>query len=98
MSLRKPAQPAATTRQSPRLPLPAVRRKIWEAARDLVASGDGREISSVLASRFSTSERIIDAVLVIEGLRHERIAATLRTGIVSALEQAREADGEAEAA
>ena len=94
----KPAGTATSNRQSPRLPLLPVRRKMWEAARDLVASGDSREVSAVLANRFNTSERIVDAVLVLEGLKHERVAATLRTGIVSALEQAREADADAAAA
>jgi hypothetical protein len=48
-------------------------------------------LGKALASRFSTSERIIDLVLIIEGMRHERTAAALRTGIVGALEAARDA-------
>lgn len=98
MNPRKPARAATTNRRSLRLPLLPVHREIWEAARDLVAAGDPREVSAVLANRFNTSERIIDAVLVLEGLKHERVAATLRTGIVSTLEQAREVDSQAEAA
>jgi hypothetical protein len=88
--MRKPAARAGTPRR-PRLPLPAVRVQIWQAACDLVAAGDTRELGRTLASRFSTSERIIDMVLIIEGMRHERTAAALRTGIVGALEAARDA-------
>ena len=34
----------------------------------------------------------IDAALVLEGLKYERMAATLRTGIASPFEQARKAE------
>ena len=68
-----------------------MRLEIWKSACELVAAGETRELSRVLASRFSTSERIIDTVLVIEGMRHERTAATLKTGIIGALEAAKDA-------
>jgi hypothetical protein len=58
----------------------------------MVASGETREISEVLASRFHTGERVIDMVIVLEGIKHERIAATLRTGVLNALELARDAE------
>jgi hypothetical protein len=35
------------------------------------------------ANRFHTSERVIDTILVIEGMRHERVAAALRNGLVT---------------
>jgi len=91
-------KPPTSTTQRTRLPLAPVRRAIWEAARDLVVTGDAREISGVLANRFSSSGAIIDRVLVLEGMRHERIAATLRTGVSNALDMAREAADREEAA
>jgi hypothetical protein len=86
-------QPSKATTSQPRtvLPLPAVRRRIWEQACDLVASGELREHSAILAGRFHSSERIINRVLVIEGMRHEREAAALRTGLLNTLEIAGEA-------
>lgn len=57
----------------------------------MVASGEERSIAAVLANRFNTSERIISLCLITEGMRHERIAAALRTGVLNALEIAREA-------
>ena len=50
-----------------------------------------REHSAILAGRFHSSERIINRVLVIEGMRHEREAVALRTGLLNTLEIAREA-------
>ena len=88
--LRKPAARAGMLRR-PRLPLQPVRVEIWHAACELVSAGETRELGKALASRFSTSERIIDLVLIIEGMRHERTAAALRTGIVGALEAAKDA-------
>jgi len=46
----------------------------------------------VLADRFRLSERIVDLCRMLEGLRHQRAAAALRSGIVSALEMARAAE------
>ena len=88
--LRKPAARAGALRR-PRLPLAPVRVAIWQAACELAAAGDTRELGKTLAARFSTSERIIDLVLISQGMRHERTAAALRTGIVSALEAAKDA-------
>lgn len=93
---RKPVARAGILRRS-HLPLQPVRLKIWRAACDLVANGETRELGKTLASRFSTSERIIDMVLVIEGMRHERTAAALRTGLVGALEAAKDASASVEA-
>jgi hypothetical protein len=89
--VRKPARTATTGGQPSRLPLPQVRRRIWIQACELVAVGEQRELSAVLANRFHTSERIIDTVLVSEGMRHERIAAALRNGLVNTLSIAHEA-------
>jgi hypothetical protein len=90
MALRKQPSKATASRQGA-LPLAPVRRQIWEQACDLIASGELREHSAILAGRFHSSERIIDRVLVIEGMRHEREAAALRTGLLNTLEIAREA-------
>jgi hypothetical protein len=87
---KKPAASAKTSRR-PRLPLPAVRQQIFAAAADLIASDDQRELSAVLSKRFGLPERAIDLALVTEGMRHERVAAALRTGILSALESAKDA-------
>jgi hypothetical protein len=73
------------------MPLPSVRRRIWEQACDLIASGEEREHALVLAGRFQCSQRIIHRALLIEGMRHEREAAALRTGVLNALTIAREA-------
>ena len=73
----------------PRLPLKPVRQQIWAQACELVIAGHAREISQTLANRFHVSERAVDAILVLEGLRHERTAATLKTGVLSALEESR---------
>ena len=88
--LRKPVSRAGTPRRA-RLPLQPVRLEIWQAACELVSAGETRELGKALASRFSTSERIIDLVWIAEGMRHERTAAALRTGIVGALEAAKDA-------
>ena len=90
MALRKQPSKACSARRAA-LPLPAVRRRIWEQACDLIASGEQREPSTILAARFHSSERVINRVLVIEGMRHEREAAALRTGLLNTLEIAREA-------
>ena len=71
---KKPPRAAGSPRR-PRLPLRPVRLQIWAAACDLVIQGHGDEVSAVLANRFHTSERIIDMVLVTEGMRQERVAA-----------------------
>jgi hypothetical protein len=91
MAPRKKPSKALTARSRVSLPLPAVRRRIWEQACDLIASGEQREHSALLAGRFHTSERLINRVLVIEGMRHEREAAALRTGLLNTLEIAKEA-------
>jgi len=75
----------------PRLPLVSVRRQIWEAALDL--QRDGRSIAATLAKRFDLPAHTIEAVLLLEGAKHERTAAALRTGIANTLELAREAGG-----
>jgi hypothetical protein len=91
MAPRKQPTKASTSRSRAALPLPAVRRRIWEQACDLISSGEQREISTILAARFHSSERMINRVLVIEGMKHEREAIALRTGLLNALQIAREA-------
>jgi len=90
MATRKQPSKASTSRSRAGLPLLAVRRRIWDQACDLIASGE-REHSAVLAGRFHCSERIVNRVLLIEGMRHEREAAALRTGILNAIEIAKDA-------
>lgn len=87
---KKPPQREVEARRV-RLPLAPVRAQIWAAACELVGDGHADEVSATLANRFHTSERIIDMVLVLEGMKHERIAATLRTGMIAALEESRRA-------
>lgn len=89
-SSRKPPQRASNASRKPRLPLPAVRARIWAAAVEMVADGSSEAIISVLANRFHTSHRIIELVLIVEGARHERVAAAFRTGIISTMANARE--------
>jgi hypothetical protein len=74
-----------------RLPLPAVRRRIWEQAVELATTDDVRDMAAVLANRFKIPERVIHLVLIAEGMAHERTAAALRNGMVNALSMAREA-------
>lgn len=85
---RKPPQSAPAPHRRARLPLRPVREAIWEAACALAVDGHSQELSAILAGRFHTSQRIIDLVLVTEGMRHQRTAATLRTGMLAALQQA----------
>ena len=91
MALPRKQPSKATSSRRTALPLAPVRRQIWEAACELITAGEPREHSAILAGRFHSSERIIMRVLLIEGMRHEREAAALRTGVLSALEIAREA-------
>ena len=74
-----------------------VRNACRAAACERVAIGCADEVSAVLANRLHTSERTIDMVLVLQGIRHERVAAALRTGVLSALEEARQAGASIEA-
>jgi len=90
MAQRKQPSKATASRRGA-LPLAPVRRQIWEAACDLIASGEQREHSAILAGRFHSSERIVNQVLLLEGLRFEREAVALRNGVLNALEIAREA-------
>jgi hypothetical protein len=90
MAPRKQPSKATASRRGA-LPLAPVRRQIWEAACELITAGESREHSAILAGRFHSSERIITRVLLLEGMRFEREAAALRTGLLSTLELAREA-------
>src|SRR4029077_12989049 len=90
-SPRKPATRAGTIRTAS-LPVPAVRRKIWEAACDLLARQDCRLIHKALANRFQISECAVSRSLVIQGMKHERAAAALQHGVMTALALAREAE------
>jgi len=73
------------------LPLAETRRQIWEAAAELIALGDPRDITELLAKRFRASHATIARVMVLEALRFEREAAALRHGVRNALQIAREA-------
>lgn len=95
MTPRKPAARAGSSWKIS-LPLRPVRKRIWEEAREL--AGSDRPIGATLSRRFELPPATIEAVLVWEGIRHERTATALRTGIVNALEIAREASEENEAA
>ncbi len=88
---RKPMRTAVEARQRGQLPLVPVRQQIWAQACELVQSGDTRDLCALLANRFHTSERIIQTVLVLQGIQHERAAATLRNGIRNTLSLEREA-------
>lgn len=89
---RKPASRARIGAHSPRLPLPAVRREIWEQACELVTAGRAHELVAVLANRFQFPQRTVVAVLMAEGMSHQRAAATLRNGISNVLMLARDAE------
>lgn len=97
MPIRKCAasatHPNGNTRRRvhPALPCRGLRSQIWEAAKDMLALGDDREISRVLSSRFRVAETVVDRILVVEGVTHERGRAALSTGIQSALGIEREA-------
>jgi hypothetical protein len=91
MTPRKQPTKATALRPSVPLPLAETRRQIWEAAADLIASGDARDISAVLARRFQTTQATISRVMVMEALRYEREAAALRHGVRNALQLARDA-------
>ena len=96
MTPRKQPAKATAPRSSVPLPLPPIRRQIWEAACELVLSGDPFR-PGALANRFRTTERIINRVLVAEGMRHEREAAMLRNGLLNTLELSRESGAAVEA-
>ena len=87
---KKSVQHATNGRQRARLPLPGVRRQIWEAVCEMIGDGDPVDLAGI-ANRFRTSERIIAACLAVEGMKHERVANALRNGMVSTLQLAREA-------
>jgi hypothetical protein len=74
---RKPARAATRRVTGTSSPLPAVRKRVWEAACELVTAGSHRDIAGVLANRFSLSKRAVNAILVAEGMRHERIGSAL---------------------
>jgi hypothetical protein len=96
MTPRRQPGRANTARPAPRLPLPAIRKRIWEQACDLVAAGDTRDLARVLANRWNTGADVIDVVLVLEGCRFQRGAAALKTGVLNALALAREAEDAAD--
>jgi len=92
MTPRKQPSKATAPRAS-QLPLPTVRRQIWEQATELVAVGDCRDVSEVLAKRFQLPQSTIVRVMVFEALRWEREAFTLRLGVRNALHLSRDAGG-----
>lgn len=88
---RKQPRGATAPRSTVPLPLAETRRQIWEAAAELIAAGDPRDITELLAKRFCASHAIIARVMVLEALRFEREAAALRHGVRNALQIACEA-------
>jgi hypothetical protein len=86
---RKPGRETSVRRASA-LPLPAVRRRIFEQACELAITGDRRDLVAVLANRFSVSQRIVHLSLIAEGMCHERRAAVLHNGVISLFAEARE--------
>jgi hypothetical protein len=86
---RKPGKETSARRASA-LPLPAVRRRIFEQACELAITGDRRDHLAVLANRFSVSQRIVHLSLIAEGMCHERRAAVLHNGVISLFAEARE--------
>lgn len=83
-----PRKPMGREVRAVRLPSPVVRQQIWDAAVGLL--GSERLISVTLARRFQLSPEAVESVILREGMRHERTAAALHTGILSALQMARE--------
>jgi hypothetical protein len=59
---------------------------------DLVMSGQPDDLGAVLANRFRTNQRVIALCLVVEGVRHQWSAASLRHGILSALQMGKDAE------
>ena len=88
---RKPARAATRRVAGTSSPLPAVRKRVWEAACELVTAGNTHDLPGVLANRFGLPKRTIHAIIVSEGMRHERISTTLSLGIANLLELAQEA-------
>jgi hypothetical protein len=87
-------KPVHSSKSCARLPLAAVRRRIWEQAVELATAGDARDMPAVLANRFKVPERTIHLVLIAEGMAHERRAATLHNGMLNTIAMAREASEE----
>ncbi len=85
-----PAKSTVTRRAS--LPLPTVRRQIWDQAIDLAITGDKRDIADVLANRFKVSKRTILLTLMAEGMTHERTSALFRNGMKNLLDESRNAE------
>jgi hypothetical protein len=91
-AIRKPPARASMRRVSG-LALAAVRRRIFEAAAELVTTGEARDVPAVLSNRFKLSKRTVTISIVAEALKHERTAVTLRNGMVNLLAMARQAEG-----
>jgi hypothetical protein len=92
MIARKPNGTAGVSRRVKPLPLRPLRKRLWDAAQALFASGE--PVVATLARRFELDQSTIETVLVAEGLRHERTAVALKNGIVNALAIARDAADE----
>lgn len=89
--MRKPPVRTAA-RRAPRVPLPSVRRQMWDQACELVSAGDKRDVAVVLANRFKVSRHTVHLVLIVEGKRHERAAVTFKNGLANVLSMVRQAE------
>jgi hypothetical protein len=87
---KQPGQAVCSSPKRVPLPLPSVRKAIWEAACELAVTYDTRNPAKVLAGRFRVSLRTVMLSLITEGMRHERTAKTLWCGIANVLAMARE--------
>ena len=72
MTPRKQPTKATAPRSVVPLPLAETRRQIWEAAAELIAAGDPRDVTELLAKRFRAPHAIIARVMVLEALRFGR--------------------------
>lgn len=91
--IRKPArrEGVAAARVNPGNILPETRESILDAAVELLASHDPREISSVLARRMGIQESLIDAVLALQAASYRAQFITAKVAIHNAFSMADEA-------
>lgn len=68
-------------------PSPLLRRLIEERVLELHAAGCGEELSRVLAREFEISEELADWIVAGLLLEHRTAAATLRMGVLGAVDE-----------
>jgi hypothetical protein len=73
------------------LPRADIRRHIWQQAVELIALGDSRDPYVVLSDRLRLPRGTISLVILLQGMKYERQALTLRTGIANALQMSHDA-------